>query len=186
MVRTKKLFLAAIIFLFAKNVCAVEIHPMIGVWDYKHDTDAVALNFKIVDHNNDINIKYLGKLQRTYDVSFFFDVNQGFSHLDMSNNTWNNELSAYIGTGIARPFYLTHSAKLYFVPSFSIGLYQEFENGKDMGFPIEFKSEVGLNYSAFKNSIIGVSYNHISNADIGDKNPGSDNILFTFRLKEIF
>ena len=55
-----------------------------------------------------------------------------------------------------------------------------------LGSPLEFKSEVELNFKILNSSIIGVSYSHISNADIGNKNPGSDNILFNFRLSENF
>ena len=75
---------------------------------------------------------------------------------------------------------------MFLLPSFSAGLYQEFDEGKDMGYPLEFKSEVELNFKILNSSIIGVSYSHISNADIGDKNPGSDNILFNFRISENF
>jgi len=185
--KIKNFFLATIlIFAFANNSRSLEIYPMFGIWDYKHDTDANAVNFKFVDNENTVNIKYLGELQRTYDLSLFFDINDGFHNIEISNNRWNSELSAYIATGFAKPISLTSDQKLNFVPSFSAGLYQEFEEGKDMGLPLEFKTEFGLNYSIFKNSTFGVAWNHISNADLGSKNPGSDNLLFTFRIKESF
>ena len=116
---------------------------------------------------------------------FFFDVNDGFKNLKHSNNSWRSELSIYAATGLAKPVPIIAN-KLNFIPSFSLGLYQDFEQGKDMGHPIEFKTEFGLKYSLFKNSTLGVSWNHISNADIGSNNPGSDNILFMFRVKEKF
>ena len=50
-----------------------------------------------------------------------------------------------------------------------------------MGFPLEFKSEIELNYNLSKNSFFGITWNHISNADIGNSNPGSDSVLFNFK-----
>ena len=76
------------------------------------------------------------------------------------------------------------SQKISLVPSFSIGLYEEFDDGKDMGYPVEFKSEIELNYNLSKSSLFGVTWNHISNADIGGTNPGSDSVLINFIIKE--
>ena len=48
------------------------------------------------------------------------------------------------------------------------------------------KSELELNYHLSDKSEIGFTYNHISNADIGDNNPGSDSFFFGYRVKENF
>lgn len=160
------------------------IKTRVGIWDYKHDTDAYAINFIHMSPDNTINVKYLGLLQRVNELSLFVDVNNGFSSLGESNNGWRSELSFYASSGLAKKISLTNN--LSFVPSFSLGLYQNFEEGKDMGFPLEFKSEAALQYNLFKNSEVGISLNHISNADIGSKNPGSDNLLFGFRIREKF
>jgi lipid A 3-O-deacylase len=66
---------------------------------------------------------------------------------------------------------------LTFTPSFTPGLYHE-GNGKDLGHVIEFKSEVQFSYAFSENSKIGFSYNHVSNASIGDKNPGANSYMF--------
>ena len=71
---------------------------------------------------------------------------------------------------------------LYFGPSFAPGLYHE-GDGKDLGHPLEFKSEVQLSLDLFKNSELGFSYNHISNASLGDKNPGANSYMFNFLQK---
>ena len=68
---------------------------------------------------------------------------------------------------------------LTFTPSFTPGLYHE-GNGKDLGHIIEFKSEIQFSYAFSENSKIGVSYNHVSNASIGDKNPGANSYMFNF------
>ena len=55
-------------------------------------------------------------------------------------------------------------------PSFTPGLYHE-GDGKDLGHVIEFKSELQISLDLTKTSQFGFSYNHISNASLGDKNP---------------
>ena len=68
---------------------------------------------------------------------------------------------------------------LIFTPSFAPGLYFE-GDGKDLGHILEFKSEVQFSYELSKSSSIALSYNHISNASLGDKNPGANSYMFNF------
>ena len=44
----------------------------------------------------------------------------------------------------------------------------------------KFKSEVQFSYAASNNTSFGVSYNHVSNASLGDKNPGANSYMFNF------
>ena len=71
---------------------------------------------------------------------------------------------------------------LKFTPSFTPGLYSE-GDGKDLGHVIEFKTELQISYELSSNSEIGFSYNHISNASLGDKNPGANSYMFNFIKK---
>ena len=87
--------------------------------------------------------------------------------------------ATYIYTGIQAQYNL---GKLNIVPSFNPGLYGE-GNGKDLGHIVEFKSEVQLSLNIFENSQLGFSYNHISNASLGDKNPGANSYMFNFLKK---
>mgnify|MGYP000450808292 CR=1 FL=1 len=64
-------------------------------------------------------------------------------------------------------------------PSFAPGYYDE-GDGKDLGHSLEFKSQINLGWSFGDKSNFGLSYSHISNASLGDKNPGANNIAFTF------
>ena len=64
-------------------------------------------------------------------------------------------------------------------PSFAPGYYSS-GNGKDLGSPIEFKSEVQVSLNLSDSTFMGMSYNHISNASIGDKNPGANSYMFNF------
>ena len=68
---------------------------------------------------------------------------------------------------------------LTFTPSFAPGLYHE-GDGKDLGHILEFKSEIQFSYELSNDTSIGLSYNHLSNASLGDKNPGANSYMFNF------
>ena len=87
--------------------------------------------------------------------------------------------AGYIYTGIQAQYKI---GNLNLTPSFAPGLYHE-GDGKDLGHPFQFKSEVQLSLDLFKNSELGFSYNHISNASLGDKNPGANSYMFNFLQK---
>ena len=82
----------------------------------------------------------------------------------------------YFYTGLQAQYKI---GKLNVVPSFTPGLYGE-GSGKDLGHVVEFKSEVQLSFDLFSDSELGFSYNHISNASLGKKNPGANNYMFNF------
>ena len=84
--------------------------------------------------------------------------------------------ASYIYTGVQAQYKV---GVLNITPSFMPGLYHE-GDGKDLGHILEFKSEVQLSLNLFKNTELGFSYNHISNASLGDKNPGANSYMFNF------
>ena len=64
-------------------------------------------------------------------------------------------------------------------PSFAPGYYNS-GGGKDLGSVLEFKSEIQLSLNLSDSTELGMSYNHISNASLGDKNPGANSYMFNF------
>ena len=84
--------------------------------------------------------------------------------------------AGYIYTGVQAQYKL---GLLNFTPSFTPGLYFE-GDGKDLGHLIEFKSELQISLDLSRSSELGFSYNHISNASLGDKNPGANSYMFNF------
>ena len=114
----------------------------------------------------------------------------GFQHQneDLNRDTFLGNLSpitgalvtadsaAYIYTGVQAQYKL---GRINFIPSFAPGLYSK-GDGKDLGHILEFKTEVQATYAISKDSSIGMSYNHISNASLGDKNPGANSYMFNF------
>ncbi len=67
-------------------------------------------------------------------------------------------------------------------PSFTPGYYNQ-GDGKDLGHGLEFKSEVQLSFDLGESTNLGMSYNHVSNASLGDKNPGANSYTFNFLKK---
>ncbi|WP_435165985.1 acyloxyacyl hydrolase [Candidatus Pelagibacter bacterium nBUS_28] len=84
--------------------------------------------------------------------------------------------AGYIYTGVQAQYKI---GALNITPSFTPGLYHE-GDGKDLGHMLEFKSEVQLSVDFSQSSKLGFSYNHISNASLGDKNPGANSYMFNF------
>ena len=87
--------------------------------------------------------------------------------------------AAYFYTGVQANYKI---GVLNFTPSFAPGFYNE-GNGKDLGHALEFKSEIQLSLELPLDSQIGLSYNHLSNASLGDKNPGANSYMFNLLKK---
>ena len=130
----------------------------IGNFDFSDDKQA-ALLFGF-QHQNE-------SLQRDSFLGNISPITGGF----ITENS-----AAYFYTGIE---WNIEMGLFDFTPSFAPGLYHK-GDGKDLGHVLEFKTEVQLSYGLSENTSFGVSYNHVSNASIGDKNPGANSYLFNF------
>ncbi|WP_439816905.1 acyloxyacyl hydrolase [Zavarzinia sp. CC-PAN008] len=64
-------------------------------------------------------------------------------------------------------------------PSFAPGLFHE-GDGKDIGSVIEFRSQIEIGLPLDNGGRIAVSFNHISNAGITDRNPGVESVALTY------
>ena len=89
------------------------------------------------------------------------------------------DTATYLYTGVQAEYNL---GKINLTPSFTPGLYSQ-GDGKDLGHPLEFKSEVQLSMDLGDSTNFGMSYNHVSNASLGDKNPGANSYMFNFLKK---
>jgi len=163
----KKLSLLLVILFSATNLFAAEeiksneqqLNFFTGNFDFSDDKQsAYLLGFQHQDEN----------LNRDTFLGSVSPITGGF----ITENS-----AAYVYTGIE--WNMDMSEKMTFTPSFAPGLYHE-GDGKDLGHILEFKSEVQLSYSTSDNTSFGVSYNHVSNASLGDKNPGANSYMFNF------
>ena len=70
--------------------------------------------------------------------------------------------------------------KWNFTPSFGLGYYED-GNGKKLGNNIEFRTTLEFSYQLNNMDRIGISLGHISNANIGNKNPGAEIISLSYQ-----
>jgi hypothetical protein len=84
--------------------------------------------------------------------------------------------ASYFYTGVQAEYNI---GKINLTPSFTPGLYNS-GDGKDLGHVMEFKSEIQMSLDLSTYSELGFSYNHISNASLGEKNPGANSYTFNF------
>ena len=70
--------------------------------------------------------------------------------------------------------------KWNFTPSFGVGYYDD-GNGKKLGNKVEFRTTLEFSYQLVNKDRIGISFGHISNANIGNKNPGAEIISLSYQ-----
>ena len=61
-----------------------------------------------------------------------------------------------------------------------LGYYDD-GNGKKLGNKIEFRTTLEFSYQLLNKDRIGISFGHISNANIGNKNPGAEIISISYQ-----
>jgi len=66
-------------------------------------------------------------------------------------------------------------------PQTGIGAYEK-GSSKDLGGTFEFISGLGLSYQFADLSRLGIRYEHISNANLHDNNPGADILLLNYGI----
>ncbi len=146
-----------------------------------------AEELKVKNQNTEFNV-YTGMFDFSDDGKKSSLI--GFQHQneDLNRDTFLGNLSpitgalitgdnaTYIYTGVQAQYKI---GAINFTPSFTPGLYHE-GDGKDLGHLIEFKSELQFSLDLSNDSELGFSYNHISNASLGDKNPGANSYMFNF------
>ena len=135
-----------------------EIGLYTGMFDFSDDKQAAGV-FGLEHQNEDLyRNSFVGKVS---------PITGGFL-------TENNAF--YFYSGVQAEYDLGF---LTVTPSFAPGYYNS-GDGKDLGYPLEFKSEVQMSFNLSETSNLGMSYNHISNASLGTKNPGANSYMFNF------
>ena len=77
--------------------------------------------------------------------------------------------------------------KIFFLePNFAAGYYYK-GGGKDLGYPLEFRSGIEIGREFLDQSRIGFHFYHISNASIGRKNPGEESLIvfYAFPIEKL-
>ncbi len=66
-------------------------------------------------------------------------------------------------------------------PSLAVGGYAR-GDGKDLGAVPEFRSGIEIAYRFDDRSRLGLMFHHISNASIGDRNPGAETLVLSYSV----
>ena len=99
---------------------------------------------------------------------------------------YTNDSASYFLTGIyfednLGELFEGNKSKYYFTPSFGAGFYDD-GSGKKLGNSLQFRTSFEVSYELKNKNRIGISLSHISNANLGDKNPGVEIISFSYHV----
>lgn len=68
---------------------------------------------------------------------------------------------------------------LFITPSFAPGIYFS-SKSKNLDFALQFRSQIELGINLQNDIKVGISFNHISNASLGNTNPGVESIAISY------
>ena len=148
----------------------------IGIFDVKFDGSAT-------DQSSDFRYEFRGE-ESILDIgpkedNFFFL--KPFFGVELTNDS-----ASYFLTGIYVEDNLGQlvdgeKSKYYFTPSFGVGIYDD-GSGKKLGNEIQFRTSLEVSYELKNLNRIGISLSHISNANLGDKNPGVEILSLSYHI----
>ena len=148
----------------------------LGIFDIKFDGS---------EKNQAIDFRYEFRSDETlFDIgpeedNFFFA--KPFFGLEYTNDS-----ASYLLTGIYFEDNLGellegNKSKYYFTPSFGAGFFDD-GSGKNLGNDLQFRTSLEISYQLINNDRIGISFSHISNANLGDKNPGAEILSILYHI----
>jgi hypothetical protein len=91
--------------------------------------------------------------------------------------TFTTRNTFYTCAGIAYDFFIF--SRFVLTPSFAGGIYYKGQ-GKNLGYPLEFRSCIELAWITKEQLRLGAQFYHLSNASLGHRNPGVQCLLFFF------
>lgn len=78
-------------------------------------------------------------------------------------------------------FDLLFAKHILFAPGFAAGYYAP-GHGKNLGYPIEFRSGIELAWQFNDWHRLGIHFYHLSNASLGKKNPGEESLVLFYDI----
>ena len=147
-----------------------------GLYDIKFDNSAKneALDFRYEYRSNNSLID-IGPEEDNF---FFLKPFFGFEYT--------NDSASYFLTGIyfednVGELFEGDKNKLFFTPSFGAGIYND-GSGKKLGNDLQFRTSLEVSYELENKKRIGISFSHISSANLADKNPGVEILSISYHI----
>ena len=147
-----------------------------GIYDIKFDgsekNQALDLRYEFRSNESLLNIG-------PEEDNFFFL--KPFFGVELTNDS-----ASYLITGIyfednLGELFEGDKSKYFFTPSFGAGFYND-GSGKKLGNDLQFRTSLEVSYELKNNNRIGISFSHISNANLGDKNPGVEILSISYHF----
>ena len=172
-----RIFLLITIILFSNKAFTKGINVFgLGIYDIKFDGSEKnqATDFRY-EYRSDKSLLNIGPEED----NFFFL--KPFFGIEYTNDSASFFLTGiYIEDNLGELFHGDKS-KLYFTPSFAAGIYDD-GSGKKLGNDLQFRTALEVSYELKNKNRIGISFSHISNANIGDKNPGVEILSLSYQV----
>jgi len=86
----------------------------------------------------------------------------------------------FVGVGILTDVYF--GRRWVVTPSFAPTYWQGATDNLDLGYALEFRSQLEIAYRFDDRSRLGLSISHYSNASLGDTNPGTEQIMLNYSI----
>jgi hypothetical protein len=67
------------------------------------------------------------------------------------------------------------------MPTFAPGYYRQ-GNGKDLGYPLEFRSQLELGFRFAPGQRFSIAFAHLSNGGLGRSNPGQESLTLAWQV----
>ena len=173
----KFLFLYIILLVSSLNLNANDLNVFgIGLYDVKFDGS---------EDNQSTDLRYEKRFQKSIldigpeEDNFFFL--KPFAGIEYTSDSASYLLAGiYLEDNLGQLFQGREN-KVYFTPSFGAGYYDD-GSGKKLGNEIQFRTSLEISYELKNKNRIGISFSHISNANLGNKNPGVEIISLSYQI----
>ena len=172
-----KIFLLLISILLSNSAISKGTNVFaLGIYDVKFDgsekNQATDFRYEYRSDNSIINIG--PKEDNFFFLKPFFGIE------------FTNDSASYFLTGIyfednLGELFEGNKSKYFFTPSFGVGFYDD-GSGKKLGNDIQFRTSLEVSYQLKNKNRIGISFSHISNANLGSKNPGVEILSFSYHI----
>ncbi len=129
------------------------------------DSDYLSLSVGWYDMNDDEDAADF-RIEYRDGHKYFWEI-KPFAALEVTSDS-----SFWVGAGVYADLEVT--PQVYVTPSFGAGFYDEGSSDKDLDYFLEFRSQVEVSYEFQNQQRAGVGFGHISNAGLGDSNPGTE------------
>ena len=172
-----KIFISIVTIFFSNSLASKGTNVFgFGIYDIKFDGSEKnqAIDFRY-EYRSDKSILDIGPEEDNF---FFLKPFLGVEYT--------NDSASYFLTGIYFEDNLGEllegdKSKFYFTPSFGAGIYDD-GSGKKLGNDLQFRTSLEVSYELKNKNRIGISFSHISNANLGDKNPGVEILTISYHV----